>query len=177
MANQATGTPAGEAQRAAGRAKEEAREAKRLAGDAREEIKEKGAEAGDWLKHEAEERGEEYKEQAANGLQSFADAVRAAGDQLRREQPGPAGDMVGQAASGLEALSRGLHRRSTGEMLDSLRDFGRRNPAGFIAGSVLAGFAVGRFAGSSSRPKGDPYNNPFGEGTARAPVKRDGGDT
>ena len=86
------------------------------------------------------------KEEAAAGLTAFSDALKAARSELSGKQLGFAGDMVQQAADGLDSLAQALERRSPGEMLEGIRAFGRQNPVGFIAGSVLAGFALGRLA-------------------------------
>jgi len=101
-------------------------------------------------KEEVRERGESLKGQAADGLKTFADAVRSAREELAKKDMGPISGLVDQAAEGLETLSRGLQDKSASEMLDTVRDFGRRNPVGFIAATVLAGIAIGRFAGSSA---------------------------
>jgi hypothetical protein len=89
---------------------------------------------------------ESMEEEAAAGLAAFSEALQAASGKLSGKQLGFAGDMVQQAADGLESFVRAIDRRSPGEMLDGLRSFGRQNPVGFIAGSVLAGFALGRVA-------------------------------
>ena len=86
------------------------------------------------------------KDEAAAGLAAFSDALKAARSELSDRKLGFAGDMLTQAADGLEGFSRALEGRSSAEMLEAARDFGRRNPMGFIAGSVLAGFALGRVA-------------------------------
>lgn len=104
---------------------------------------------------------ESMKEEAAAGLTAFSDALKAASGELSGKKLGFAGDMVQQAADGLESFVRAIEGRSPGEMLDGIRAFGRQNPVGFIAGSVLAGFALGRIAavvptgtspGASSEP-------------------------
>ena len=112
------------------------------------EAKALGAEA----QQVAQEQADKVKDMAATHMDAFADALRAASDQLSKNQSGPASEMVAHAASGLESLSRSLQGQSTGEMIDTVRQFGRTNPIGFLAGSVLAGLALGRFtaAGMSS---------------------------
>ena len=57
--------------------------------------------------------------------------------------------MVSHAASGLESMSRSIQGRSTGDIVGSVRRFGRENPMAFFAGSVLAGLALGRLAAAS----------------------------
>ncbi len=101
---------------------------------------------GRQAQHAAEGQADKLKEATASHLDGFADALRAASDELSHNQTGPAAEMVASAASGLEGLSRSLHGKKTGEMVDTIRQFGRENPMAFLAGSVLAGFALGRFA-------------------------------
>ena len=126
----------------------------RLARDGREAIRHEASAVTERFKEEAAERGEVLKDNAGESLHVFADAIRAASEELSARQPGAVADMVGQAAGGLEELSRSLHNRSAAEMLDSVREFGRRNPSAFIAGSVLAGFALVRLAAPASAATG-----------------------
>jgi hypothetical protein len=102
----------------------------------------------------AEDQAEKVKEATATHMDGFADALRAASDELSNNQSGPAAEFVANAASGLEDLSRSLHGKTTGEMIESVRRFGRDNPMGFLAGSVLAGLALGRFAAAGTPSSG-----------------------
>lgn len=112
----------------------------------------------------AEAQAEKVKAAAASHLEAFADAMRSASDELGKKQGGPAAELVSHAASGLETLSRSIDGRSTSEMVDAVRRFGRENPLGFVAGSILAGFALGRFAsvatdthrGAGAMPRAEP---------------------
>jgi len=54
------------------------------------------------------------------------------------------------AAGGLERLSSSLKNKPFEDVLMELRSFGRDNSGALIAGSVLAGLALGRFLKSSS---------------------------
>lgn len=128
----------------------------------REKFKEQAASMAHDAKEEVRERGEALKGQAADGLKIFADAVRSARDELDKKEMGPISGLVGQAAEGLESLSRSMQNASAGTMVESVRDFGRRNPVSFIAASVLAGIAIGRFAGASAD------RAPSGTGTSRS---------
>jgi ClpP class serine protease len=145
----------GEEQQAAGRAFEKGREA----------IREQASSLAQGAQEEAYARSEALRGQAADGLHTFADAVRKARSELDEKNMGPVSGLVGQAADGLESLSRSLQNTSASEMLDGVRDFGRRNPVSFIAASVLAGIALGRFAGASARRPHDDA----GRGRAPAP--------
>ncbi|MBL8554097.1 MAG: hypothetical protein JNL41_07450 [Phenylobacterium sp.] len=88
----------------------------------------------------------------ARTLGDFANAVRKAGDELAGADQSPASKLVRQAADGLESLSRNLADKDPGDLLDAVRDFGRRNPVAFIGGAVLAGIAIGRFVRASEKP-------------------------
>ena len=128
------------------RLKEERSEARSRFTDASQAVKSEAQELGSQAQQIAGNQAEKAKEAAASHLDVFADALRAASDQLGKNQSGPAAEMVSHAASGLEGLTRSLHGQSTGEMVETVRRFGRENPVAFLAGSVLAGLALGRFA-------------------------------
>ena len=126
----------------------------------KEKAKEIVGQAGHALKAEAQSfasaaqdrvRTEAQKgtQAGAKTLGDFANAVRRAGDELSQSDQSPASRLVRQAADGLESLSRNLADKDPGDLLNSVRDFGRRNPAAFIGGAVLVGLALGRFARAS----------------------------
>lgn len=127
-------------------------------GEARDLIDQAGA----TLKHEARSfanaaqdriRTEAHRGTRAAGrtLGDFANAVRRAGDDLGQSDHSPASRLVMKAADGLETFSRSLADKDPGDLLNAVRDFGRRNPMAFIGGAVLVGLAVGRFARASER--------------------------
>ncbi len=144
--------PAGQtdAEKAIKRVEHEAEAMHDAARDGLKAVKEGASSLGSQALDEARQRSEQLKDEAATGLHDFADAIRKAAEDLSKKQPGIASDLIGQAASGLEGLSRSLQNRSTGQMIDDIRSFGRSYPGAFIAGSILAGIAIGRFAGSSA---------------------------
>lgn len=90
---------------------------------------------------------------ATKTLGDFANAVRRAGDDLDQNDQTPASRLVRQAADGLESLSRNLADKEPGDLMNAVRDFGRKNPAAFIGGAILVGLAIGRFA-RASEPAG-----------------------
>lgn len=122
-----------------------------------DQAKELVGQAGHALKAEAQSFAsaaqERVRAEAQKGAQAgartlgdFANAVRRAGDELAGADQSPASRLVQQAADGLESLSRSLADKEPGDLLNAVRDFGRKNPAAFIGGAVLVGLAVGRFA-------------------------------
>jgi hypothetical protein len=127
-----------------------AKEARTAAENETATLRDKAADVAGRVKDGLSSEGEHLKSRASESLLGFADSVKTARDALAKDNPGLVSDLVGQAAEGLESLSRSLEKTSGGEMIEAVRDFGRRNPMGFIAASVLAGFAVSRFAVSSA---------------------------
>jgi hypothetical protein len=110
---------------------------------------------------QASERAETAKTQVGSTIHTFADAIRKAGDDLGEHDQTFAARLVREAADGLEGFSRALSDKRPEEMLDTVRDFGRRNPAAFVAGSVLVGLAVGRFFRASERNLDSGYGSPL----------------
>ncbi len=93
---------------------------------------------------------------AGKTLGDFANAIRRAGEELDQAEQTPASRVVRQAAEGLEGLSRNLAEKQPDELLDAVRDFGRKNPMAFIGGAVLLGVALGRFARASDAAPAPP---------------------
>lgn len=142
----------------------------------KDEAARQGAAAYDSLKQgarslggEARERATRYaaeqKDAVSSHLDDFAHAIRQASDDLNQRDQTMAAQFVRQAAGGLESLSRSVSGASFEDMIDSVRRFGRNNPAAFIGGAVLAGLALGRFARASGHRDDDyDYNADYGDG-------------
>lgn len=143
---------------------------------AREAVASKTESLADAATARLDEQAEEVKSEAAAGLSAFSEALKAASNDLSGKKIGFAGDMIAQAADGLESLARSLEGRSTGEMLETLRSFGRQNPVGFIAGSVLAGFALGRVASVAQSPASNAQAKPEPRYPAYPPSGRPAGE-
>lgn len=126
---------------------------KEMAKDAVKTVKQEAAsfaaDAKEKAALKASEAVEQHKETATKTLGDFADAIRKAGEELSAKDQSMAGRMVAQAADGLESFSRSVSDKRPEELLEAVRDFGRRNPTAFVAGSVLVGLALGRFLKSS----------------------------
>jgi hypothetical protein len=126
-------------------------EAGRLGGEAMSSLKQGTRSLGDEAKHRASRYVEGGKETVTEHLDAFAEAIKRAGEELNERDQTMAAQLVRQAASGLERLSRSVSGANMTDMIESVRSFGRANPAAFIGGAVLAGLALGRFARASSR--------------------------
>jgi hypothetical protein len=128
--------------------------AKQMLGDAGRAVRQETAQFAGVAKERARGAIDQRKETATRTLGDFADAVRKAGDELTARDQSMASRMVGHAADSLEGLSRTVADKRPEELLDAVRDFGRRNPAAFIGGAVLVGLAIGRFARASAQTTG-----------------------
>ena len=126
------------------------RSPKEMAQDAAQTVKQEAASFAEGAREKAVDAIDRRKETASRTLGDFANAIRRAGDELDQSDQSMATRMVRQAADGLEGFARSVADKRPEEMLEAVREFGRRNPTAFIAGSVLAGIAIGRFFRSSS---------------------------
>ncbi len=135
-------------------------------------VRQEAAHFAEKAQDKAAEKVEGAQAAASQTLSDFAAAVRKAGDELAQSDQSMAGRAVQQAANGLEQVSRTLADKSPGEMLDTVREFGRSNPVAFIGGAVLLGIALGRFARSSattddsSSSHSDPSSRPGAQNAA-----------
>jgi hypothetical protein len=111
--------------------------------------------------HELNATGEAQKARGVDAIRGLARAIDSAADDLEPQSPGIAG-AVHQAARGVESLSEQLSNRKVNELVDSAVRLARAQPALFIGGSVVAGFALARFLRSSARDRAarfDPYES------------------
>ena len=102
----------------------------------------------------------EQKNLAADRLTGFADALRHASSDLDEQGQSVVSGVVRQAADGLEHVSGAMRRNDVDDLVGSVEDFARRQPAVFIGSAVLAGFGIARFMKSSSerrRGRGADY--------------------
>jgi hypothetical protein len=141
--------------------------AKQMLGDAGRAVKDEAVQFAGAATDKAKGALDRQKETATRTLGDFADAVRKAGDELNQRDQSMAGRLIGQAADSLEGLSRSMADKRPEELIDAVRDFGRRNPAAFIGGAVLVGLAIGRFARASAHNDaegGDRMSRRLGQG-------------
>lgn len=160
--------PPSDSEAAKNRLRAETSSASAAATEAVDAVKKEAAAMGEEVRHFAEDQADQVKDATASHMDVFADALKAASEELEKNHEGPAAEMVTHAASGLESLSRSLHGKSTGEILDTVRQFGRDNPVGFLAGSLLAGFALSRFAVAGMPSSTNTGSNAAAQGSATA---------
>jgi hypothetical protein len=144
----------------------EAQSAKEALHDARDEVARKAGEYASEAKAAAAEQAEVAQQDVSASLAAFGGALRVAGDHLAGSDQRAAAQFVQQAANGIERFAGSLKNKPFADVIDDVRTFGRENSGALIAGSLLAGLALGRFVKSSMpAPR-----------TQRQPQQRTGGD-
>ena len=117
--------------------------------DTKEAIKQKAAGYVSEAKDALSEQADTVQRDISSSLSDLAGAMRAASEHLANSSQRDASKFVLDAAGGVERLSSSLKTKPFTEVVGELRSFGRENSAALIAGSVLAGLAMGRFLKSS----------------------------
>lgn len=98
---------------------------------------------------------EEHKSTFAGQIDDIATAARnAAGDLRNRDQQAVA-DWIERAADGIRHASVSLRENDLKAIYSEVENLARRQPAIFIGGTALLGFAMARFARSSAERRDD----------------------
>jgi hypothetical protein len=103
------------------------------------------------IKDRARKVAEQQKQAGADQIGGVARAVHGAAREIEQKMPQAAG-LIHDAATRLEGAAASLRDRSVDDLLRSLNDFARSQPAAFFGSVVLAGFALSRFLKSSAQP-------------------------
>jgi hypothetical protein len=141
----------------------EAGEARSALHDARDAAYEKANSLADEAKTIAADKAQTAQQSIAGSLQSFGEALRAAGEQLQDKDQAPAAKLINSAAGGIDSLASSLKDKPLQDVIGDVRKFGQSNPTVLIAGSVLAGLALGRlFKSSAPRSSGNYGSNNYG---------------
>lgn len=109
-------------------------------------------------------------DQIAHSVEQLAQAVRHAGDELRQEQPQIA-SIADTAAGQVDRFADYLEGHEPREMLDSLEDAARRQPAVVIGAGIAIGLVLGRLLRTTmptngSGPGSSRYNGSAYRGTS-----------
>ena len=95
------------------------------------------------------------KDYGADQMDGIARAAHGAAHELEEQLP-MAADYVRDAAQRLERASASLRERDVDDILGSIAQFARSQPAVLFGGAIVAGFAISRFLKSSSHRTYDP---------------------
>lgn len=102
---------------------------------------------------QGEEAAERQKESGANRADEIAKAVHSAADELGKQMP-QAAELVHAAASRLEQGAKAVRDRDLRDLVGTFSDMARKQPLALFGGAIVAGFAMSRFAKSSSTNSG-----------------------
>lgn len=112
-------------------------------------------ELGESAVETAKAKGEDGVRIIASQVDAVADAVRSAAASLDDDQKSGIADAVSGWAEGLGQFASNLRSRSADELLREAQTIARKQPAGFLLGSIAVGFALARFAKASSQHNAD----------------------
>lgn len=135
---------------------------------AKDDLAEVADKAKSAIRAEAEARAEVGKDMMSDQGLKLADSLRSDSDDLQAR-------MQNVLAQGVADLSEELRHTSLTTILEGTQEFARRNPAAFVAGAAIAGFALARFLRASepasARALSVSHNNPSetGKAVAKAP--------
>ncbi|HEX2887888.1 hypothetical protein [Vineibacter terrae] len=114
---------------------------------------EAGGTSSSSLGEKAKSLAERHMTAGVGAVDSVGRVVRKVAEDLETELPAVA-PYVAEAASGIESASTVIRDRSIGEIVEVVSDFGRKQPATFMAGAVALGLLLSRFvkSGASASP-------------------------
>lgn len=136
-------------------------EAHSRAAAATSEIRDEATEMAEQARRRAEAKAMEAKNNLADRGRGMAERLRSAGHEFG---DGSMPDRyVGQMADSLSNAADAFASKDLGSLIADTANFARRNPAAFVGGAALLGFATARFLKSSS-PEPD-----YGSGSGYAP--------
>ncbi|HWK65034.1 MAG TPA: hypothetical protein VNS34_08845 [Rhizobiaceae bacterium] len=118
--------------------------------DIRDDLGQKTSEMAADAKDATVRKVEEAQHGLAAGLASLGGALHAAGHHLAEREQGTASKLIEDTADGIERLASSLREKSLQEVIGDIRTFGRDNAGALIAGSALAGLALGRLVRTTS---------------------------
>lgn len=147
--------------------------AKSRAGDVGEDIKAEARGVTDAVYDEARKKADSAKSGAADEISRFSDAMRAASGEMRSGSPQE--QAFAYLADTIADMSDVTRNKSYGEMFEEVNTFARRNPAAFIGGALLAGFAGARFLKASEKRQRSDVSGSSGYAPGSRAYGREGG--
>lgn len=163
--------------------REEKLAATRALHDTRDDLGQKASDLASEAKDAAFRTIEGRQHDIGSKLAAFGGALRAAGEHLANSDQRVASRLMQDTAGGIERLSSSLKDRSLEEMIGEIRTFGRNHAGVVIAGSALAGLALGRLIQSTNAARSTQGSSaPMTSSRETAPAEEpsrsyDSGDT
>jgi hypothetical protein len=107
------------------------------------------------LKQDGRQTLEQRKRSAADRVEEIAQALERTGAQFSENEPTLA-ELAARLAGTVGNLATRLREGSFDDLAEDTRALARRNPGLFIAGGLLAGFALARFVKASAQRANAP---------------------
>lgn len=113
----------------------------------KQELKEDAVALKESAKKQAETQAKRGRDQAVGLAKSASSAIDKAAEELHNDNDAPdwLAGILSTAAQKIGQVASELDDKSPQQMLNSAQQFGRQQPAMFLAASAAAGFAAGRF--------------------------------
>lgn len=128
-----------------------AREAERLKNQAKNAMDSATQQARD----QGRQTAQQAKDRVGREADKLANAERAAANQLRQDDLPTLANYAEQVADGITRFADQIRHKKVEEIISDVSEFGHKNPALFIAGSIAVGAALMRFAKSSDHREQD----------------------
>lgn len=125
---------------------------KSTASDLADQARQQAASVRADVQDKVESKATDQKVKATAQINSVASALRQTGKELRTQDQDNFAQYTDVAADQIERVSGYLEDRNIGELMNEVKRFANRQPEIFIAGSLAAGFFLGRFLRSSNEP-------------------------
>lgn len=154
----------------AGALEEGKQSATRALHDIRDDLGQKTSDIASEAKDATVRKVEEAQHGVGAGLARLGGALHAAGDHLAEQEEGAASKLLQETADGIERLASSLKDKSLEEVISEIRTFGRDNAGALIAGSALAGLALGRLVRTTSLARPDGRTSVRGSQAAPSPA-------
>jgi hypothetical protein len=113
-----------------------------------EKLKAKVGEAVEPVKEKAAQAAREQKEAGAGQVQKVAQAVHGAARELESQMPKVA-NLIHDAGDHIDRMAANIRDKSLEEIVNSVRDFARQQPALVFGGAMVVGLLLSRFLKSS----------------------------
>ena len=119
-----------------------------------DEVKQKAGETGEEIIRETKSRARrlfsEQRNAVAREVEGFAKAFRDTGRSLEVRDFDAAAQYSAELATEVERFAEYIREKDMAEIIDSVEDFGRRQPTLFYGSMFAAGLLLARFLKSSS---------------------------
>ncbi|MCB0088525.1 MAG: hypothetical protein KDE54_11480 [Caldilineaceae bacterium] len=135
-----------------------AEQAQTKAGELGDQAKDQASQFAQQAKTEAASTFDQQKNRAAHQVDNVASALRQSSQDFRTHDQEMFARYTDMAAEQMEQFSGYVRSKGFNDVLDDVRELAQRQPELFVAGTLAAGFFLGRFL-KSSRHGASAYDN------------------